>query len=537
MKIPLRLLPLFAAAAISVNCLAAATDVTQLSRHALVIGNSRYQVGELLNPRNDAQAMAERLRQAGFNVTLKLDAGRSELQDAIRAYGMALARDKGVGVFYYAGHGVQLNWRNFLLPVDAKIRSRADIQPEAVDLGILLDVLGRARNPLNLIILDACRNNPFGADFRVDDKGLSLLDAPPGTLLAYATAPGNTAEDGEGSHGLYTDSLLHEMQVPGAAVEDVFKRVRLAVRRNSRGEQIPWESTSLDADFAFLPAAAKPDLAREFSADLAAWQQLRQAATVAQLEAFIRQRPSGKFAELAQFRLSQLLAANGEAPVRPRVAAVDSCPAGAAGYAGISQPFRVGESYGYRRLNLLTHAESGRLVQKIARIERDEVWLDDGKTVFDLFGNNVRAPDGRQWTPYQFFIDDYRLGKRWQAQFLVTQADGRQNNVSFDLRVAGRERITLPAGTFDAFRIEARGLDASSGNQLERTAWVAPERMRGYLAMEQLVRRAGRIIDGERTELTGYAPPQAPAVAAPALPVAPAAPKAQAAPAKSFGDY
>ena len=120
--------------------------------------------------------------------------------------------------------------------------------------------------------LDACRNNPFGEDFRVDDKGLSQLDAPTGTLLAFATAPGNTAEDGIGSHGLYTDNLLKEMQTTGAAVEDVFKRVRLSVRRGSQGGQIPWESTSLEADFSFLPGQTRRDAAKEFEADLNAWQ-------------------------------------------------------------------------------------------------------------------------------------------------------------------------------------------------------------------------------------------------------------------------
>ena len=287
----------------------AAADQPNPPRPAFVIVNSRYPVGALVNPVNDARAVAERLREAGFSVTLKLDTGRRDLREAIRDFSEILGRNKGIGVFYFAGHGVQLNWRNFLVPVDARIRRKADVQAEAVDLGLLLDGLGRARNAMNIVILDACRNNPFGPDFRVDDKGLSQLDAPTGTLLAYATAPGNTAEDGEGSHGLYTDHLLKEMRTAGAAVEDVFKRVRLSVRRGSLGSQVPWESTSLEADFSFLPGKAGRDAGEEFKLDLAAWQQLRAADSVDRLEAFIRQRPSGKFAEMAQFRLDQLLAA------------------------------------------------------------------------------------------------------------------------------------------------------------------------------------------------------------------------------------
>jgi len=305
-------------------------------RIALVIGNGAYVTAPLVNPAGDARAVADRLREAGFRVTLKVDAPRRELQDAIRGFGDALARDsKAVGVFYYAGHGVQLNWRNFMLPVDARIQRPADIAAQGVDVGLLLESLARARNPLNLVILDACRNNPFGRDFRTDGRGLSQLDAPPGTLLAYATAPGNTADDGEGAHGLYTDNLLKEMKVPGAPVEDVFKRVRLAVRRASEGAQIPWESTSLEGDFAFVGGSGR-DLSREqkeFEADLAAWNTLREASTPEPLEAFIRQRPSGKFAELAQHRLDVVLRQRGEKPVQaaaPPPLGPEMCVPGAA---------------------------------------------------------------------------------------------------------------------------------------------------------------------------------------------------------------
>jgi hypothetical protein len=472
---------------------------------ALVVGNGAYRVGALPNPGNDARAVADQLRRAGFTVTLKLDTDRRQLQDAIREHVEQLARSHATGVFYYAGHGAQLNWRNFLVPVDAHVRNTADIQSQGVDLGLLIDGLGRARNPANIVILDACRNNPFGLDFRIDDKGLSQLDAPPGTLLAYATAPGNTAADGEGSHGLYTDQLLREMVVPGAAVEDVFKRVRLAVRRASQGGQIPWESTSLESDFAFVPGKQKRDAAREFEADLAAWTELSQAEAPEKLEAFIRQRPGGKFAELAQFRLDQLLRARGEravtaAPPPPSCAAGDGQPA---------VPFRIGERYRYRTSNLLTGTETGRSDDQVTAIADGEVRFGDGRKVVDLFGNNVRAPDGRRWTPYQFFIDDYALGKRWPAQFIVTLADGRQVSTAFDLRVAARERITIPAGTFDALRIEARGVDLGDGVVQERNAWVAPGRMRGYLAMETLTRRRGQLVSGERIELQEYLPPPA----------------------------
>lgn len=517
---------------ISTSLLAAAPDPGP-ARLALVIGNGAYGSAPLVNPPADARAIAERLRQAGFRVTLKIDAPRRDLQEAIRGFGDALARDKrAIGVFYYAGHGVQLNWRNFMLPVDAHIQRPADIAAQGVDVGLLLEGLSRARNPLNLVILDACRNNPFGPDFRTSDRGLSQLDAPPGTLLAYATAPGNTADDGEGEHGLYTDNLLKEMKVPGAPVEDVFKRVRLAVRRASGGAQIPWESTSLEGDFSFVGGSGR-DLQREqkeFEADLEAWNSLRQVTTSEPLEAFIRQRPSGKFAELAQHRLDLVLRAKGEKPVQasvPRPLGPEMCApthplSAATSYSGQSVAFQPGERYAYRSVDLMTQKESGRSTDVVLKIVGDEVFYNDGSKVTDLFGNSVRAPDGTRWTPYQFFINDYALGKRWPAQFIVTQANGVTANTRFELRVAARERITLPAGTFDSYRIEARGNNLADGTQFERTAWVAPERMRGFLAMENLVRRGSVVVSGERIELIDYA---GGAVAKPAVAAVPAPPE------------
>ena len=475
------------------------------ARHALVIGNSRYLQAPLRNPANDARAVAQRLRAAGFEVVEQLDAGRDDMHRSIREFAQTLGRTRGVGVFYYAGHGVQLNWRNFLVPVDARIRARADLQSQAVDLGLLLDQLGQARNAANLIILDACRDNPFGPDFRVDDKGLSQIDAPPGTLLAYATAPGNVADDGPDDNGLYTGSLLREMSTEGAAIEDVFKRVRLSVRRASRGAQIPWESTSLESDFAFVPSSVPRDAAREFDEDLARWMGLRSSSSVDELEAFIRHRPDGKFSELAQHRLDQLLAARRERGIRPQAPRGEACACGPAPQSAEAVGYRVGERYVYRRTDLARGTAREPLRLTVSRIQNDEVFYEDSPWVTDLFGNNVRDAEGRRWTPYQFFIPEYPVGKRWSAQFVATLPDGRAVSMRFALRVAGRERITLPAGTFDALRIEARGANLVNGALLERTAWVAPEKMRGFLALESVARVDGKVVDGERIELSEYA--------------------------------
>lgn len=225
----------------------------KLPKIALVMGNSNYKGAPLANPANDARAMAAALKATGFDVTLRMDAGRSDMASAVQTYSTALASTKGVGLFYYAGHGVQLAWRNYMMPVDADINTIADIQNQGVEVNVLLAGITKAANAMNIIILDACRDNPFGDLKGIEQKGLSQMDAPESTLLAYATSPGNVASDGEGSNGLYTENLLREIKVPEAKVEDVFKRVRLGVRLKSKGAQIPWESTSLEEDFWFVP--------------------------------------------------------------------------------------------------------------------------------------------------------------------------------------------------------------------------------------------------------------------------------------------
>ncbi len=241
-----------------------AMKLLRLPKLALVLGNSKYaRAPSLINPANDAKAISEVLTQSGFDVTSKLDATLDEMAAAIKTYVQALSAKKAVGLFYFAGHGVQLSWRNYLVPVDAAVRRPEDIQKSCVDLSLLIEGINKASNPMNVVILDACRDNPFGADARLEARGLSQMDAPHSTLLAYATAPGNVASDGEGANGIYTENLLREMKAPDAKIEDIFKRVRLHVRRRTNGQQIPWESTSLEEDFYFLPPKALAIAAEE----------------------------------------------------------------------------------------------------------------------------------------------------------------------------------------------------------------------------------------------------------------------------------
>ncbi len=221
-------------------------------RLAVVIGNSEYEKSELKNPVNDAKAMARLLRRLDFEVELVENGGRRSMVTMMNDFGRKL-RQADVGLFYYAGHGIQVKGRNYLIPVDAVLETEADVEFEALDLGRVLSKMEDARCPLNIVVLDACRDNPFARSFRSTSKGLALVDAPRGTLLAFATAPGSVAADGVGRNGVYTKHLLANIERPDLSIEEVFKQVRIGVVDDTGGQQTPWESSSLMGSFHFQP--------------------------------------------------------------------------------------------------------------------------------------------------------------------------------------------------------------------------------------------------------------------------------------------
>jgi uncharacterized caspase-like protein len=222
-------------------------------RVALVIGNGAYPTAPLRNPVNDARLMTDALRALGFNVEAYENLSQKQMNRAIKTFGARLS-DRGavVGLFYFAGHGMQVNGRNYLIPIDAEIRHESDVDIESVDVGTLVAQMEAWKNRLNIVVLDACRDNPFAGRFRSLARGLASMDAPAGTLIAYATAPGRIALDGPGPNSPYTAALAKAIALPGLRIEDVFKRVRQAVRAETRDEQVPWESSSLVADFMFV---------------------------------------------------------------------------------------------------------------------------------------------------------------------------------------------------------------------------------------------------------------------------------------------
>jgi len=468
-------------------------------RRALVIGNGRYaSEGALKNPVNDARAIAAELARTGFETAVALDASRAEMAARIQAYGDALARDKGVGLFYFAGHGIQLSWRNYLVPVDAAMQTMDDVPKAAVDLGALLDALKRAGNPANVIILDACRNNPFQRNFIVP-AGLSQVDAPLGSLLAYATAPGNVAADGDGDNGLYTSHLLREMRVPDAKIEDVFKRVRLAVRRASQGRQIPWESTSLEDDFYFLPprelkALAEAEKARLFEEELAIWESVKGAKEPGPIEGYLSRYPNGEFSELAQRALDIALAAQGEK--RIEVAAQAGNPF-TQGFVRADTDFKVGDYYTYRVLDPATGVELRRPgIGRITAVTEREVVIGNRVVVLDRMGNALQSGDGYRFTDNQNMPAEFQIGRRWTTRYRAIPPGVREGRIrgttETEYRIVARERIQVPAGEFDCFRVEGRGRAPTRGGEttLLTMTWYAPERCRRYIAHE-IDRRPG----------------------------------------------
>ena len=485
-----------------------APALLRASKQALVIGNSAYKDVPLKNPGNDAKGMAEALKAAGFEVASGIDRTQAAMRDLIQTYIERLVKTKAVGVFYFAGHGTQLAWRNYVVPTDANIDNVEAIKERCIDINTLIEGIRSARNPMNIIILDACRDNPFGRQVQPDQKGLSQLDAPIGTFLAYATAPGNTAIDGEGDNGLYTGHLLREMKVPEAKIEDVFKRVRLAVRRASNGQQIPWESTSLEDDFWFVPPSqlrklAEAEREREFKLELDLWEKIKTAAQPEPLEDYLRRYSGGRFSELAQFRLDQVLASQGEKKIQVISSSENPYSKGTA-VADIRR--KVGDGYTYRESDLYTKLVIRTYTRTIAQITDTEVIYDSGGRT-DLLGNSLRTSYGAPSTGSQIWGVDYSVGKRWTSRHKTVSRTGVPVQVEFEVRVVAREKVTVPAGTFDAFVVEANGWAIGSGvnTRSESRRWIAPDQVRSELALEIFERsKEGRVVQSERRELVSY---------------------------------
>ena len=226
---------------------------------ALVVGNAAYPDQPLANPANDATDVAAALEGIGFTVTRLINADRATFQKAVDSFG-AQIKGKQASAFYYAGHGMQVNGENYLIPVGEQIDSETDVPFKAVNAGLILAKMEAAQCPLNLVILDACRNNPFARSGRGVAKGLTELRGPAGSLIVYSTAPGQVASDGVGRNGAFTSALLRHISTPGQNIDMCLRVVSGDVQKTTGGTQIPWRSSSLTQDFCFVPQLSPEDL-------------------------------------------------------------------------------------------------------------------------------------------------------------------------------------------------------------------------------------------------------------------------------------
>jgi hypothetical protein len=219
---------------------------------ALVIGNGSYISSELANPENDAKAMKIALQNVGFTVLEYENLTQSQMKKAIDDFGAKL-KVNDVGLFFYAGHGIQSKGYNYLIPVDAQLQSEQQVEYDCVQADRVLALMEASGSKVNIIILDACRNNPFERSWTRSEsgKGLAFMTAPSGTLIAYATSPGSTASDGAGNNGLYTSAILESITIPESTIIQMFQNVGRIVSQKSNKQQVPWISSSLIADFYF----------------------------------------------------------------------------------------------------------------------------------------------------------------------------------------------------------------------------------------------------------------------------------------------
>ncbi|MBL8305254.1 MAG: caspase family protein [Rubrivivax sp.] len=474
-----------------------------LVRVALVIGNAAYPSSPLRNPLNDAKAMAELLESLGFEVVLAADAGRAQMLAALAQAAAALHGRQGVGLLYYAGHGLQIDWRNYMLPVDIRIETAADVPRQGVDVQQVLTAFQRAGVRTNILVLDACRDNPFGAG---GPRGLAPMDAPPGTFFAYATAPGNVAEDGTAAegNGLYTRYLLQEMKKPEARIEDVFKRVRLQVRLATQGRQIPWESTSLEEDFVFASgeAVAAPNARqrlREFDEQRTTWARLRETGRAEELAAFIARDPQGPFVELAQFALDRVAPQALRPQLPAALAALASRPPPGPG----QDRYRVGDTWTMAWTDHLRGDQRELRPYRVSAIEGMRVLVNDGRVVMDQMGNVIENELGRRDPGILMVPAELSVGRRWHsAYYSHPLSGGAPSRVLVDHRVEALEDVELPLGRFRAWRIGMTGslLRASDGADLRATMWVDAATLWPLRTVRHFTRMHRDIVEMKSTE-------------------------------------
>jgi hypothetical protein len=302
-------------------------------RVALVVGAANYvSVAPLKNTAADATGVAQALTRLGFEVRVEHDPGRAKLEAALRRFGLE-ARGADASLFFYAGHAIEIQGKNWLIPIDAKLETARDVRLEAVDVDAVMEQAQAAR--VALLFLDACRNNPFADKLAVGARsgparGLARIDPAAGVFVAFATAPGQVAYDGQGENSPFTSALLRHLEEPGLEVRQLMSRVRADVRRSTR-DQAPWEQSALEGEFFFKPPADKPappaPAPAGFDRDALFWDSVRNSSRREDLEAYLERFPDGAFAVLAKGRIAALAPPSPSAPALSPAAPLASTPA------------------------------------------------------------------------------------------------------------------------------------------------------------------------------------------------------------------
>lgn len=499
---------------------------TKDQRVALVIGNSAYKEAPLANPVNDARAIARALADTGFQVTIKENSDQKTMLAALREFGEKL-RNGGTGLFYYAGHGMQIKGRNYLIPVSASIEHEDEVAYAAVDAQAVLDKMESAGNGANIMILDACRNNPFVRSTRSGQVGLAQMDAPVGTLVAYATSPGAVASDGAGRNGLYTQHLLNAMRQPGNKLEDVFKQVRAGVRKDSQGKQIPWESTSLEGDFYFSapPAALTPTDPRE-TIESALWDAVKGSSVAVELQAYLARYPQGRYAKEAQAQLTRLQtipappAATAPAvstPLPPVHTSIDEI--------SNDSGFHVGDSWNFQVVDPDAKKTLSQGERKITKIQANQTfilnegavkWAADGSEFYRDFNDGQRQVNENGFRRYPL---QWKVGFTESTQYKRYGEGERKNyddDVKTELHVVAQEPVHIPAGTFAAWKVvidtsitrRIFGKFGSSSIAEHEVCWYVPA-LKIYAACDKEVQFPGERPNHERTEVTSFSFPSA----------------------------
>ncbi len=325
------------------------------TRVALVIGNSAYKNAPALpNPRNDAEGMAAALKRLGFDVSLGVDLEKQAMERLLQGFVEKLDR-ADVALLFYAGHGLQVSGSNYLIPIDAKLDRETDLAFQTISLDLVQRLMEQSQR-VNIMVLDACRDNPLARNLARNmgtrsvgiGRGLGQAQAGIGTLIVYATQPGNVALDGEGQHSPFTAALLANLETQGLEVRQVFTRVRQAVIQSTKGKQVPWDSSSLTGDWFFTaapgataptpqgPAAATPPpqappapapADRSADSENLFWQSIRDSRNAADYKAYLAKYPNGTFAELAKIRLAEIEKAAQTPPPAPPVPEKPARPA------------------------------------------------------------------------------------------------------------------------------------------------------------------------------------------------------------------